>query len=72
MRDIHEILNCVPLNTDYERAVFHALGIIRDRANYYNAEKDYARAMAYDSAADILSYAMEIDWSAMNQYDYNS
>ena len=69
MLDIHEILNNIKVETDYERAIFKALGIIRERALFYEAEQDFARALAYMSAADILDYAMEEHWECMNQFD---
>lgn len=68
MLDIHEVLDSVKVETPYERAIFHALGIIRERALLYQAEKDFARATAYSSAADILAYAMEENWECMNQF----
>lgn len=70
MLDIHEILNNIKVETNYERAIFKALGIIRERALFYEAEHDFARALAYMSAADILAYAMEENWECMNQFDY--
>ena len=71
MIDIHEILDNVKIDTEYERNIFRALGMLRERAIYWS---DCAccngEASAYSSAADILAYAMMGDWEALNQYDY--
>ena len=69
MLDIHEVLDHVKVETDYQRAIFKALGIIRERAIFWDTEKDFARAGAYSSAADILAYAMEENWECLNQFE---
>ena len=69
MLDIHEVLDSIKVETPYERAVFKALGIIRERALFWETEKDFDRAGAYSSAADILAYAMAENWECLNQFE---
>ena len=71
MLDIHEVLNNIKVETEEQHLVFRALGMLRDRAHYW---RDCAccngEANAYESAADILAYAMMGDWAAINNFDY--
>ena len=54
-----------------ERCLLRAYRLLQDRAHYYFTQyQDLSRATAYQSAADILRYAMEENWEALNQYDY--
>ena len=69
MLDIHEIINRTKVETNYERSIFRALGMIRDRALYWESEMDFNRAVAYGAAADILAYAMMENWEALNNFD---
>lgn len=58
---------------DDELCVQRAYGVIRERANYYrlgHTEGDIARAIAYESASEILKAAMDRDWEVFDQYDY--
>ena len=53
-----------------DRCLLRALGLLEDRGKYWANQKDYKRCGCYDSAANILRYAMNEDWEALNQYDY--
>ena len=71
MLNIHEVINNVKVDTDYERAIFRAFGMLRERAYYWEECEDHKDiAGAYESAADILAYAMMEDWAALNNFDY--
>jgi len=62
------------IETERDRAVFRAYGIIRERANFwrdnYEGYPGLVRAMAYESAAEMLEAAMTENWEALNQFDY--
>jgi hypothetical protein len=70
MIDIHEVIATAKIETYNERLIFRALGMIRERALFWEAEQDYKRAGAYGSAANILAYAMMKDIAALNNFDY--
>ena len=71
MLNIHEVLNNIKVETEEQRLVFRALGMIRERALYWETQYDsQSMASAYESAADILAYAMMGDVAALNQFDY--
>lgn len=46
-----------------------ALNIMRKRAKYYNREENYECAVAYESCAAMLEYAMEENWDCLEQFD---
>lgn len=71
MLNIHEILDNIKVETEEQRLIFKALGMIRERALYWETQYDsQSMASAYESAADILAYAMMGDIAALNQFDY--
>ena len=53
-----------------DKCILQAFKILVDRANYYESNKVYALGQAYQSAAQILEYAMDENWEALNQFDY--
>ena len=57
-----------------DRALLRALGMLRDRRNYYDSvNRDTTNAAfgaAYASAVTILEAALSEDWETLNQYDY--
>ena len=63
--------------TNRERCLLRAIGMLKDRKNYYASMRkpvdvDVTDGMywAYDSAAAILEYAWNEDWETLNQFDY--
>ena len=70
MLNIHYILNNITVETEEQRLIFKALGMIRDRALFYESVRDIDHSTAYESAADILAYAMMGDVAALNNFDY--
>lgn len=71
MLNIHEILDNIKVETEEQRLIFKALGMIRERALYWETQYDsQSMASAYESAADILAYAMMGDVATLNQFDY--
>jgi hypothetical protein len=46
-----------------------ALDIMRKRAEYYNRKKNYERAVAYESCATMLEYAIKENWECLEQFD---
>ena len=46
-----------------------ALDIMRKRAEYYNRKKNYERAVAYESCAAMLEYAIAENWECLEQFD---
>ena len=63
--------------TNRERCLLRAIGMIKDRKNYYDNVRGFsiselANGMycAYDSAATILELAWDENWEALNQFDY--
>ena len=56
-----------------EHALLSAYGILRERMNYFNlgaTEADKSRAVAYESASEILKAGINEDWETLNQFDY--
>lgn len=56
-----------------EHALLRAYGILRERMNYFNlgaTEVDKSRAVAYESASEILKAGINEDWEILNQFDY--
>ena len=63
--------------TNRERCLLRAIGMLKDRRNYYADVRNFflselADGMycAYDSAAAILEFAWDENWEALNQFDY--
>jgi hypothetical protein len=42
---------------------------MRKRAEYYNRKKNYERAVAYESCAAMLEYAIAENWECLEQFD---
>ena len=63
--------------TNRERCLLRAIGMLKDRKNYY-ADACETPAIgitdgmhwAYDSATAILEFAWNEDWETLNQFDY--
>lgn len=56
-----------------EHALLRAYGLLRERMNYYNlgaTVADKSRAVAYESASEILKAGINEDWEMLNQFDY--
>lgn len=56
-----------------EHALLRAYGILCERMNYFNlgaTEADKSRAVAYESASEILKAGINEDWEILNQFDY--
>lgn len=63
--------------TSRERCLLRAIGILKDRRNYYaDAHEPFAIGTidgiysAYGSAVAILEYAWDENWEVLNQFDY--
>lgn len=63
--------------TNRERCLLRAIGMLKDRRNYYNdAREPFAIGntnemyCAYESATAILEFAWNENWEALNQFDY--
>jgi len=63
--------------TNRERCLLRAIGMLKDRKNYYYNARNLSTSgvgdgmyCAYDSAATILDYAWDENWEALNQFDY--
>lgn len=55
--------------TNRERCLLRAIGMLKDRKNYY-ADTGCEEYYAYDSAVAILEFAWNENWEALNQFDY--
>lgn len=56
-----------------EHALLRAYGILRERMNYFSlgtTQADISRAVAYESASEILKAGINEDWETLNQFDY--
>lgn len=56
--------------TEQERCMLRAYGIIRERANIARLERDFVKATAYESAAEMIRYGINCNWECLNQFDY--
>ena len=54
--------------TNQERCLLRAYGIMRERAEDAKYNKDFVRATAYESASDMLRYAVNENWECLRQY----
>ncbi len=53
-----------------EKLVWKALKMLHQRAQVWEKNGNYDRAQAYQSAHDILLYALDGNEEAMRQFDY--
>lgn len=53
-----------------EELIARALRMLEDRAKFWDREKNYDKAGAYESAAIILEYAMNGNLECLAQFDY--
>ena len=64
--------------TNRERCLLRAIGMLKDRRNYYaDARGPFSISSttdgtywAYVSAVEILEFAWDENWEALNQFDY--
>lgn len=63
--------------TNRERCLLRAIGMLKDRKNYYaDVREPFTIGVtdgtywAYDSAVAILEFAWDENWEALNQFDY--
>lgn len=52
-----------------EKLVWKALKMLHERARYWEKQYDLTRASAYQSAHDILLYALDGDETGLQQFD---
>lgn len=52
-----------------EELIIRALRMLEDRAEFWDREKNYDKADAYESAAEILYYAMTDNIESLAQFD---
>jgi len=53
-----------------EKLIWKALKMLHKRARYWEEFGDLTRAGAYQSAHDILLYALDGNEECLNQFDY--
>ena len=53
-----------------EKLVWQVVKILYKRARHWEKELDMARAQAYQSAHDILLYALDGNEECLRQFDY--
>ena len=54
------------------KKILKVLGaIFAMRAKYYHERKEYAEAIAYDNAFDMLAYAVNENWDCLSQFGWS-
>lgn len=53
-----------------EKLVWKVLKMLHERARYWEKESDLARASTYQSAHDMLLYALDGNEECLRQFDY--
>ena len=53
-----------------EKLIWKVVKMLYSRSEYWKVRKDYVRAQAYQSAHDMLLYALDGNEECLRQFDY--